>query len=363
MRESTSDTAFNLIRNIPTKKERSLERVFFFVKKNQVPVFSPEQIISISGPKEFHKTAMKVYRFQYENNSVYKQFCDLVKKTPTNVKTIEEIPFLPIEFFKTHEIRSVQSEISKTFTSSGTTGQNTSKHHLSNIEFYENSFRKGFSDFYGSAENFTILALLPSYLERTGSSLIYMVQNLIEQSCQERSGFYLNNLDELAQTLKKLDDEGTNTLVIGVSFALLDLTEKHRFNLKNTIIMETGGMKGKRKELIRAELHQKLKEGFGVQSIHSEYGMTELLSQAYSFGDGIFECPPWMNVFIRDTEDPFQLLNSSRTGGINIIDLANIESCSFIATQDLGKKHANGTFEVLGRFDHSDIRGCNLMVF
>jgi hypothetical protein len=239
----------------------------------------------------------------------------------------------------------------------------TSKHLITDVTLYEQSYRNAFSEFYGNIEDYAVLALLPSYLERSGSSLIYMVQDLIELSTNENSGFYLHNYDELISKLLELDATGQNVILIGVTYALLDLIEERKFQLKNTIIMETGGMKGKRKEIIREELHTILCEGFGVSSIHSEYGMTELLSQAYSLGNGIFECPSWMNILIRDPEDALTYVSNGKTGGINVIDLANINSCSFIATQDLGKKYPNNSFEVLGRFDNSDIRGCNLMVY
>lgn len=326
-------------------------------------VFTPEDIISIHTTKEFHKTAMKVFRFQFQRNEVYQKYCLLLKKSPENVKHLTEIPFLPIEFFKSKDILSSIDPIQTTFTSSGTTGMITSKHHVTDLSFYEASFRSAFSKFYGNIEDYAVLALLPSYLEREGSSLIYMAKDFIEGSNHPDSGFYLHNYIELAKKLIELDNSGQNVLLIGVTYALLDLIELQKFHLKNTIIMETGGMKGKRKELIREELHTILAEGFGVEKIHSEYGMTELLSQAYSFGDGIFECPPWMDILIRDTEDPLTIIEDGKTGGINVIDLANINSCSFIATQDLGKKYPDYSFEVLGRFDNSDIRGCNLMVY
>ena len=326
-------------------------------------VFTPEDIISIHTTKEFHKTAMKVFRFQFQHNEVYQKYCLLLKKSPENVKHLTEIPFLPIEFFKSKDILSSTAVVQTTFTSSGTTGMITSKHHVTDLGFYEASFRSAFSKFYGNIEDYAVLALLPSYLEREGSSLIYMAKDFIEGSNHPDSGFYLHNYNELAKKLVELDNSGQNVLLIGVTYALLDLIELQKFQLKNTIIMETGGMKGKRKELIREELHNILTEGFGVEKIHSEYGMTELLSQAYSFGDGIFECPPWMDILIRDTEDPLTIIEDGKTGGINVIDLANINSCSFIATQDLGKKYPDYSFEVLGRFDNSDIRGCNLMVY
>ncbi|WP_291114108.1 acyl transferase [Flavobacterium sp. UBA6135] len=319
-------------------------------------------LFSISSQKEFEKITLKVFRHQYDHNQVYQDFCSLLKKDKSNVKSIEEIPFLPIQFFKSYEILSSQNPTQETFTSSGTTGATTSKHLVTDVNLYEQSFRKAFSQFYGNIEDYVVLALLPSYLERDGSSLIYMVNDLIEGSNHPESGFYLNNYDALIHKLIELDSSGQNVLLIGVTYALLDLVEKQSFQLKNTIVMETGGMKGKRKEMIREELHAILCSGFGVPTIHSEYGMTELLSQAYSLGNGVFECPPWMSILIRDTEDALTYVDYEKTGGINVIDLANINSCSFIATQDLGKKYPNHSFEVLGRFDSSDIRGCNLMV-
>ncbi|MGL2962353.1 acyl transferase [Flavobacterium sp. RSB2_4_14] len=325
-------------------------------------MINPQDIFTISSQKQFEKMALKVFRFQYENNMVYKEFCDFLKVDKQSVKSLHQIPFLPIQFFKSHNVFSSTDIVQETFTSSGTTGMITSKHLVTDISLYEQSYRNAFSEFYGNIEDYTVLALLPSYLERSGSSLIYMVKDLIELSNNENSGFYLHNYDELISKLIELDNSGQNAILIGVTYALLDLIEKQNFQLKNTIIMETGGMKGKRKEIIREELHEVLCKGFGVSSIHSEYGMTELLSQAYSLGNGIFECPSWMQVLIRDTEDALTYIDFGKTGGINVIDLANINSCSFIATQDLGKKQPNNSFEVLGRFDNSDIRGCNLMV-
>ena len=320
-----------------------------------------EQIFNIKSAKEFNALALDVFKFQFENNKVYRSFCDLLYKHPSDVKTVGDIPFLPIEFFKTREILSSEEKPVISFSSSGTTGSVTSKHHITDLSVYEESYLKGFKHFYGDVEGYVVLALLPSYLEREGSSLIYMVNDLIKKSNHQESDFYLNNLDEINEKLITLGKTGQKVLLIGVSFALLDLIEKHQFQLQHTIVMETGGMKGRRKEIIRSELHQLLKDGFGVSEIHSEYGMTELLSQAYSKGNGIFEYPPWMKVFIRDTEDPLSIQKVNKTGGINVIDLANINSCSFIATQDLGRVYENGSFEVLGRFDNSDIRGCNLM--
>ena len=325
-------------------------------------MISKEEIFQINSKKEFEKITLKVFRYQYDHNLVYQQFCNLLHKDKSNVKTLTEIPFLPIQFFKSHRVLSSTSSVQQTFTSSGTTGMITSQHLVTDTSWYEESYQKAFAQFYGDIEGYVVLALLPSYLERQGSSLIYMVSDLIERSNHIESGFYLHNYEALAAKLIELDSSGQNVILIGVTYALLDIIEVQKFELKNTIIMETGGMKGKRKEMIREELHQLLCQGFGVSNIHSEYGMTELLSQAYSLGNGVFECPNWMHILIRDTEDALAYVETSKTGGINVIDLANYNSCSFIATQDLGKKYPNNSFEVLGRFDHSDIRGCNLMV-
>jgi phenylacetate-coenzyme A ligase PaaK-like adenylate-forming protein len=324
-------------------------------------VTTAQDIFGISSKSALKDVALDVFKYQFENNSVYRSFCDLLYKHPSDINTISDIPFLPIEFFKTHEVISKRNTIEKTFTSSGTTGTLTSKHFVTDLTLYEESFRRGFRHFYGDIEDYVVLALLPSYLERTGSSLIYMVNDFIKHSKHPESGFYLDNLKELAEQIQALEAKNQKTLLIGVSFALLDLIETYNFQCKHTIVMETGGMKGRRKEIIRTELHEILNKGFGVNHIHSEYGMTELLSQAYSKGNGVFECPPWMSVLTRDTEDALSIQSINKTGGLNIIDLANINSCAFIATQDLGKVYNDGTFEVIGRFDHSDIRGCNLM--
>ncbi len=321
-----------------------------------------QEIFSISSETDFKETALNVFRFQYKRNRVYRKFCELLGRTPKNVQELEKVPFLPINFFKSHNVVSSSRKPEIIFTSSGTTGNQKSKHYITDVSIYETSFQRGFNLFYGDVSDKIILALLPSYLERKDSSLIYMVDQLIAKSHHPESGFYLNNLAELQEKLKRLDKAGKNILLIGVSFALLDLVENYQFELKNTIIMETGGMKGRRKEMIRDELHQILTQGFGVKVIHSEYGMTELLSQAYSAGNGIFECPPWMKILIRDPEDALSYQPLGKTGGINVIDLANLNSCSFIATQDLGRKHNLRHTSILGRFDNSDIRGCNLLV-
>ena len=323
---------------------------------------SKDLIFNITSEASFNAAALAVFKHQFEHNSVYRSFCDLLYKHPSEVKTVEQIPFLPIQFFKSHTVVSNSKSADATFTSSGTTGSIVSKHFVSDLEIYKQSFRRGFKSFYGAIEEYTVLALLPSYLEREGSSLVYMANDMITQSNQPESGFYLHDLEALKNTLLKLEAKRQKTLLIGVSYALLDLIEAHSFKLKHTTVMETGGMKGKRKELVKSELHTIVKHGFGVDKIHSEYGMTELLSQAYSKGDGIFKAPAWMKILTRDPEDALSIQPIGKSGGVNIIDLANINSCAFIATQDLGKIHSNGTFEILGRFDESDIRGCNLMV-
>jgi hypothetical protein len=319
-------------------------------------------IFNIQNQSDFDTAALEVFRFQHQHNLVYQEFCLHLAKTTSNVKEVNQIPFLPIEFFKSKTIVSDKSKAQALFTSSGTTGASISAHHVTDLSIYQESYLSCFERFYGSVSDYCVLALLPSYLERQGSSLIYMVDDLIQRSNHTDSGFYLDEFESLKNKLIKLDAEGNKILLIGVSFALLDFVEKHPLKLKNTIIMETGGMKGRRKEVIRAELHQTLESGFGVDTIHSEYGMTELLSQGYSMGNGIFKTPAWMQIRIRDTEDPLSIQPYGKTGGLNVIDLANINSCSFIATQDLGKSYADGSFEILGRFDHSDVRGCNLMV-
>lgn len=320
-----------------------------------------KEIFNINSSKDFDRLALEVFRFQYENVRLYRNFCNHLKTKISEVKNIQQIPFLPIQFFKNHKIIAKGFSEEATFTSSGTTGNITSKHYVPSLNLYEKSFQKAFENQYGNASNYAILALLPSYLEREGSSLIYMVERLIKKSNNPHNGFYLNEMDALIEKLNFLEKTGQKSILIGVSYALLDLIEKKKFQLKNTIVMETGGMKGRRKEMIKEELHEVLKNGFGVEKIHSEYGMTELLSQAYSIGEGIFSCPPWMKILTRDPEDALSY-TFGKTGGINVIDLANIYSCSFIATQDLGKTNKNGSFEIIGRFDSSDIRGCNLMV-
>ena len=313
-------------------------------------------------PETFDALVLEIFRFQFANNPVYKTFSEKLGRTPDVVNTIDKIPFLPVELFKTHKIYASDKEPEIIFTSSGTTGAITSQHAVAETLLYRKSFSTCFRKFYGEANEWIILALLPSYLEREGSSLVYMADHLIRESGNPESGFYLHDYKGLSEKLQRLNVEGKKVLLLGVTYALLDLAENHPVKLENTIIMETGGMKGKRKEMIREELHDKLKNAFHVSEIHSEYGMTELLSQAYSKGNGIFNCPPWMKIKIREMNDPFSLAEKGKTGGVNIIDLANLYSCSFISTSDLGKIHADESFEILGRFDDSDVRGCNLMV-
>lgn len=314
----------------------------------------------------FEEIALQLFDFQYTHNLVYKQFVDYLKINTAEVQTVQQIPFLPIEFFKTHRILTENAEPQKIFESSGTTGQTTSKHLVADLKLYEESFEKAFQQFYGNIEDYTILALLPSYLERDTSSLVYMVDDLIKKSKHPDSGFYLNNLAELAVKIRYLKSQISNLkskiLLIGVTFALLDFAEQFPMDLSGVIIMETGGMKGRREELTREEVHTILTQAFNVQTIHSEYGMTELLSQGYSKGNGIFEVPKWMKILERDIYDPMNVCASPGRGGLNVIDLANIYSCAFIATQDLVNIKNENEFEVLGRLDNADIRGCNLMV-
>ncbi len=317
-------------------------------------------IFSVTEPG-FDERAIAVFRYQYQCNPVYKQWVDSFAIDPATVTSITAIPFMPVSFFKTHRVYASAEPPQITFESSGTTQTNNSLHHVKSLDLYVESCIKGFQRFYGDIANLTILGLLPSYLERKGSSLVIMVEELIKRSADDRSGFYLYDHDQLARTLVSLEDEGKKTLLIGVTFGLLDFAEQYSLQLHSTAVMETGGMKGRRKEMIRAEVHDILKQRFNIGSVHSEYGMTEMLSQAYSAGNGLFTPVSWMKVLVRDEEDPLSIAESGR-GIINIIDLANIYSCSFLATDDAGIVYPNGSFEVLGRVDHSDIRGCSLML-
>lgn len=302
-----------------------------------------------------------VFQFQYQNNSIYRKWVDLIDALPSERKIPQKIPALPISFFKEQQVITGNWQEQKIFESSGTTGMVTSRHYIRDLAVYEQSFIHGFERQYGAMQNWCVLALLPAYLERENSSLVYMANKMIEMSSHTDSGFYLYNYDELARKLEELEIKGQPTILLGVTFALLDFSAKYPLHLKHTIVMETGGMKGRGRELTRSELHETLIARLGLNEIHAEYGMTELLSQAYSKGNGRYYCPPWMKVFVRKEDDPFELLREG-TGLIQIVDLANIYSCSFIATQDIGKIYADGSFEVLGRMDHADMRGCSLLV-
>ena len=317
------------------------------------------KIFNCTNDATFEKLALEIFDFQMENNLTYAAYAALILrgKHPEN---INEIPFLPVEFFKTEQIICQGQAIEEIFLSSGTTGEQ-SKHLVSNIELYKSSYQKAFQLFYGDITDYCILALLPSYKEREDSSLIYMVDDLIKKSKHPQSNYYLNNYEELATTLKELESKKQKTILFGVTYALLDLAEVFPQKLEHIIIMETGGMKGQRKELLKEEIHSILKHSFAAENIHSEYGMTELLSQGYSKGNNIFKTPPWMKILTRDVNDPLSII-SNKTGGINVIDLANIYSCPFIATQDLGRTFDDGSFSVLGRFNNADVRGCNLLV-
>ena len=321
----------------------------------------PKQLLRDTTAENFLESALKVFEYQYAHCSPYRQFCDYLGRDPERVTQLEDLPFMPVELFKEHRLISDQKSEAITFRSSGTTGSVPSEHFVADPSLYELSFTLGFEKYYGSLNDYVILGLLPSYLERNDASLVYMVDQWIKTSGDTRSGFYLDDLAGLRQMVIQLEEENQPYLLIGVSFALLDLAELGPLPVKKGIIMETGGMKGRRKEMIRTELHAELQKAFGPIAIHSEYGMTEPLSQAYSKGAGIFTGPPWMKILTRQPNDPFHYL-SGGTGGVSVIDLANYYSCSFIATQDLGRVYPDGSFEILGRFDQSDLRGCNLMV-
>jgi hypothetical protein len=312
------------------------------------------------GPASFNKAAIDGFRFQYKTNEVYRRFCDALRFQANNVPDYTGIPFLPIGFFKTRQLMSTAFEPEVVFESSGTTQTIQSRHYIKSIALYEQAFFRGFELQYGNPDQYCILGLLPSYLERSHSSLVYMVKRLMDKSAHPANGFYLHEFENLATRLQELEAKQQPTLLFGVTFALLDFAEQFQISLNATNILETGGMKGRREELTREEVHIQLKKSFGLPSIHSEYGMTELLSQAYSTGDGIFRCPPWMKVLVRDEDDPLHISTKGK-GAINIIDLANIYSCCFIATDDVGEVFEDGSFRILGRMDNSDIRGCSLL--
>ena len=320
-----------------------------------------ERIFSVSGSKDFEELALEIFRFQAVQNPVYGRYLELLGIIPDSIDSLSGLPFLPVEFFRTQVVLCGTETTELVFESSGTTGQERSRHYVMDARLYRESLIRSFRLFYGPPKDYCILALLPSYLEKTGSSLVYMAEHLIREGRHEMSGFCLDDLEGLAETLARLESAGQKSILLGVSFALLELAEKFPMPLKHTLVMETGGMKGRREEITRQELHERLSSAFSIEDIHSEYGMTELLSQAYSKKKGIFNTPPWMKILLRDPYDPMNAGYAGRSGGINIIDLANFHSCSFLATQDIGKLTADGGFEVLGRFDHADLRGCNLM--
>jgi phenylacetate-coenzyme A ligase PaaK-like adenylate-forming protein len=325
-----------------------------------VQPFDVNNIFSVS-PADFSLRALQLFRWQYLQNPVYRKWCDLTINDPLDIKTIEQIPALPVGFFKTHTIQTGSFELKDFFESSGTTQTNNSRHWVKDMDLYRQSFNRAFELFYGSPADWCIIGLLPAYLERQHSSLVMMVDELIRDSKHAESGFYLYEHEKLSQTLQRLEANQQKTLLIGVTFALLDFAASYPQQLKHTTIMETGGMKGRRREMTRLEVHEQLTQQLGVEKIHSEYGMTELLSQAYSKGDGFFVCPPWMKILVRDEEDPLTVRTYGR-GVINVIDLANADSAAFIATDDVGMIYDDGSFEVFGRLDNSDIRGCSLMV-
>ncbi len=314
----------------------------------------------------FESHALEVFRYQYQHNEVYRRFVDVLKIDASAINAVPAIPFLPISFFKSHKIQTGSFTPEVVFESSGSTQTVQSRHYVKSISWYREIFFKAFELFYGSTDQYCIIGLLPSYLERKNSSLTLMVDELIRASGHPESGFYLDEHEKLYSVLTELEKKEQKTILIGVTFGLLDFAEKYKLSLQHTIIMETGGMKGRREELTRQQVHDYLQDRLGVKEVHSEYGMTELLSQAYSKGKGIFYCPPWMKILLREEDDPLKIcdgLNGPlRSGVMNIIDLANIDSCAFIATDDVGKIHAGSGFEVLGRMDNSDIRGCSLMV-
>ena len=322
-----------------------------------------EQVLYTVNDSTFDDIALRIFYKQAKENKVYRDFIGFLGIEPTSIDRVDKIPFLPISFFKSHDVVTGNQGIPEIiFTSSGTSGSFSSRHIVPQLSFYLSNAKRNFEFFFGSLTEYHILALLPSYLERDGSSLISMVNYFMAESQSSGSGFYLNNYEELLRQIKKVKDDGRKVLLLGVSFALLEMAESFEVDLSQCIIMDTGGMKGKRKELTREELHEFLQNKFHVDVIHSEYGMTELMSQAYSAGGGLYSSPPWMKAVARDLNDPFKMEPIGKTGGINVIDLANLHSCAFIETQDLGKIHQNGRFEILGRFDNSDIRGCNLLV-
>jgi hypothetical protein len=329
----------------------------------------PDKIFGVDE-SAFEPMALEIFRYQYENSTIYRLYVDTLGIDHKLVKYLHQVPFLPIRFFKSHHVVSGNFQAETVFESSGTTQTIASRHYIKDLNIYRKSFTGGFEQFYGSINNWCVIGLLPSYLERNHSSLVVMVNEMIKKSNHPKSGFYLYEFDKLAKVLQELEQQKQPVLLVGVTFALLDFAAAHPMPLKETVIMETGGMKGRKRELTRAEVHEALREAFGIEKIHAEYGMTEMLSQAYSKGNGIFHCQPWMRIAVREEDDPLKvimpwMINETKgnvTGVINVIDLANIHSCSFIATDDMGRLYNNGAFEVLGRVDNSDMRGCSLMM-
>lgn len=340
-----------------TGKDTSFSTIRFSAERNAIR----NRIFEIQTDAEFQQLALEVYRYQFANNSIYRAWSGALNRNPENVQTIHDIPFLPIHYFKEQEVKSVEADAECVFSSSGTTGAITSRHYIYDVSIYRESILKGFERAYGKPEDYCIVGLLPSYLERSGSSLVWMTELLIKESKHPDSGFYLYNHNELNDLLRKLDAGNQKIWLIGVSFALIDFSMLHPSAPENIYVIETGGMKGRRREMVREELHATIKQGWPLKRIDSEYGMTELLSQAWMLDEKHFNCPPWMKVLICETDNPLAYVSDGKTGGINVIDLANLDSCAFIETADLGRITPGKGFEVLGRFDHADVRGCNLM--
>jgi hypothetical protein len=341
-----------------TGKDTSFSKKRFSAERNRIR----ERIFDIQSEEDFQDLALEIFRYQFKTNTIYRAWSEALNRHPENVRTMHDIPFLPIRHFKETEVKSGTAESECVFSSSGTTGAITSRHHIYDLTLYRESILKGFELAYGKPEEYCIIGLLPAYLERSGSSLVWMTELLIQESKHPDSGFYLYNHDELKNLLRKLEDCNQKIWLIGVSFALIDFSLTHPSTPSSIYVIETGGMKGRRREMIREELHATIKSGWSLRRIDSEYGMTELLSQAWMLDEKHFNCPPWMKVLIRESDNPLAYASEGKTGGINVIDLANLDSCAFIETADLGRIIANKGFEVLGRFDHSDVRGCNLML-
>ena len=341
-----------------TGKDTSFSAKRFSAERNRIR----ERIFEIKAEIDFQELALEIYRYQFSENPTYRTWSNALNRNPSNVHALEDIPFLPIHFFKGHEVKSGSAEAELVFSSSGTTGALTSRHYIYDASLYRESILRGFKQAYGNPEAYCIIGLLPAYLERPGSSLVWMTELLIQESKHPDSGFYLYNLDELKDMLHKQEAGHQKIWLIGVSFALIDFSMAYPSVPTSIYVIETGGMKGRRREMIREELHAMIKSGWPLRRIDSEYGMTELLSQAWMLDEKHFNCPPWMKVLIRESDNPLAYEANGKTGGINVIDLANLDSCAFIETADLGRIVPDKGFEVLGRFDHADVRGCNLMM-